>query len=129
MIRFKMGDAVRIVDRAATPADMKTGLFYDYYRNLTGTIFKLYGNGETAQAAVEVDIETLPEEIAKRHLDTRDQMRANLTGEAKRHSAPGMEHEFRLRYVILVSVQDLNRKLTSTARNNGNGKRLAVQNN
>src|SRR5438045_2740141 len=106
MLRLKQGDAVRIVKRSPSAADVKSGLYYHYYGGLAGTVFKLYGNGETAQAAVDVDIETLPEDVARRHLETRDRMRADLTGEARRQSAPGGEYEFKLRYVVLVAVAD-----------------------
>ena len=109
MLRLKEGDRVRLVDRAPTPSDARTGLYYSYYRGLTGTVFKIYGSGAGAQAAVDVDLLSLPEDVARRHLDMRDQMRANLTGEAKRLSAPGAEQEFHLRYVILVAVADLTR--------------------
>ncbi len=123
---LKEGDRVQIVDRAPTVADARTGLYYNFYRGLRGTVFKIYGDGPTAQAAVDVDLDSLPEEIACRHLETRDRMRATLNGDAKRTSAPGMEHEFRLLYVVLVAVSDLIRKQTSASRRaalaSGNGK-------
>jgi hypothetical protein len=31
MQRWKEGDRVRIVERAVTPADTKSGLYYNYY--------------------------------------------------------------------------------------------------
>jgi|SRR5579871_4503944 len=113
MAQFKEGDLVRIVDRIPTPADSKSGLYYGFYRGLQGTVFKLYGQGATAQAAIEIVPETLPEEIYRRHLETRDRMRDSLTGEAKRASQPGAANEFTLRYVLLVSVADLARRRAS----------------
>jgi hypothetical protein len=110
MLKFKEGDRVRIVDRAQTPADVKSGLYYNHYRQLSGTIFKIYGKGESAQVALDVALESLPEDVYLRHIDTRDQMRRNLTGEARRQSAPGAEHAFHLRYVILVAATDLTHK-------------------
>ncbi len=107
MLRIREGEAIRIVDRVTTPSDTKSGLYYGYYRNLSGTVFKIYGQGESAQAAIDVDTESLPEDVARRHHEVRDQMRANLSGEAKRQSGPGMEQEFRLRYVVLVALADL----------------------
>ncbi len=112
MQKLKEGDRVRIVERAPSTTDAKTGLYYSYYGNLSGTIFKLYGSGTEAQAAVDIDLDSLPQDVARRHLDTRDQMRATLTGEARRLSAPGSEHELRLRYVVLVALSDLTRKRT-----------------
>ncbi len=111
MLRLKEGDAVRIVDREPTQADLRSGLYYNHYRNLAGTVFKLYGAGESQQAAVDVGLESLPVEVAARHREVTDQMRANLTGEARRGSGPGGENEFRLRYVVLVSSADLVRRL------------------
>ena len=110
MLRLKDGDRVRVAARPATPADAKSGLYYNHYSNLSGTVFKVYGSGETAQIALDVDLDCLPEEVVARHLGLRDKMRAELTGEAKRMSAAGADCEFRLRYVILVSVCDLTRK-------------------
>ena len=109
MQRWKEGDRVRIMERSATSADTKTGLFYNYYAGLTGTVFKLYGNGPTSQAAIEVDIVSLPDDVARRHREVRDQMFSTLTGEARRQSLIGGEHEFNLRYVILVGIGDLTR--------------------
>src|SRR5579859_5217677 len=122
MPAFKEGDRVRIVSRPPTPTDAKTGLYYGYYGGLSGTLFKLYGRGEGAQAAVEIDLESLPEDVARRHLEVRDQMRSALTGDAKRTSAPGAEHEFRLRYVILVAVYDLQRRPSPARHVASNGK-------
>lgn len=123
MLRLKEGDPVRLVSRTPTPADTKSGLYYGYYAGLFGTVFKLYGRGETAQAAVEVAIESLPEDVARRHLEVRDRMRAGMTGETRR---AGAEHAFRLRYVILVAVSDLLRSpvasVERTSRAGGNGK-------
>ena len=110
MAAFKEGDRVCIVERTPTAADTKSGLYYGYYRGLIGTIFKIYGNGDTAQAAIEIDPDSLPEDVSRRHLETRDRMLDSLTGEAKRASVPGAENEFRLRYVILVAIADLIRK-------------------
>jgi len=109
MLRLKEGECVRIVDRPVTAADVKSGLFYNHYRNLAGTVFKLYGAGQTQQAAIDVMHETLPPEVAERHRELTDRLRAGLTGEARRNSGPGGENEFRLRYVVLVAVSDLAR--------------------
>jgi hypothetical protein len=115
MIRWKEGDRAQIVDRAPTAADTKSQLFYNHYRNLTGTVLKLYGTGETAQAALDIDQETLPEEIASRHRETRDRMGENLPG-ATRRIAAGSEAEFRLRYVVLIGLADIKRQSTPAVR-------------
>jgi hypothetical protein len=110
MLRLKEGECVRIVDRPATAADLKSGLFYNHYRNLAGTVFKLYGTGETQQAAIDVLQESLPAELAERHEELTTQLRSGLSGAARRNSGPGGEQEFRLRYVVLVAVSDLARR-------------------
>lgn len=113
MIRWKEGDRALIVDRAATAADAKSQLFYNHYRNLTGTVLKLYGTGETAQAAIDIDLETLPEEIAVRHRETRDRMGENLPGATRRTTAAPPAPEFRLRYVVLINLADIKRHSVS----------------
>jgi hypothetical protein len=117
MLRLKEGDSVRICSRPATPQDVKLGLYFNHYSHLTGTIFKIYGKGETAQAAIDIDIESLPEDIAKRHQETRDSMLRTMNGERTR-SNPA-DDNFRLRYVILVAMSDLARQTVSRLSRNG----------
>ncbi len=105
MLRWKEGDRAQIVDRAATPADTKSQLFYNHYRKMTGTVLKLYGSGETMQVALDVDIAALPEEIAVRHRETRKDMFDSLPPAIRRAAVPG--EEFHLRYVVLVALADL----------------------
>jgi hypothetical protein len=107
MLNLQEGACVCIVDRPATAADHKSGLFYNHYRNLAGTVFKLYGTGVTQQVAIDVRHETLPPELAARHHELTEKLRAGLASEARRGSAPGGDNEFRLRYVVLVAVNDL----------------------
>ena len=114
-IRFREGEQIKIADRVPTNTDTKSGLYFNYYRNLTGTIFKIYGSGETAQVAVDVNLETLPSEVQQRHREVRDKMLGQLTGDAKKQSQAGGENEFNLRYVILVSMTDLLRLPKSKA--------------
>ena len=109
MIRWKEGDRAQIVDRAATAADTKSQLFYNHYRSLTGTVLKLYGTGETMQAAIDIDLETLPEEIAARHRETRDRMGETLPGATRRPASSTPEPPFRLRYVVLINLADIKR--------------------
>ncbi len=108
MLRWKEGDRAQIADRAPTPADVRSQLFYGHYRKLTGTVLKLYGSGDAMQAALDVDLETLPEEIAVRHRETRTLMSAGIPAAARRAATPG--EEFRLRYVVLVALTDLVRQ-------------------
>jgi hypothetical protein len=105
--RFKTGDRIRISSREATPQDVKLAVFFNHYRGLTGTIQKVYTGGE---AAIEVDLDALPEELWKRHMDTRDQMREQwlrgLSDDVRRKLTPEQK-QFDLRYVALVRLQDL----------------------
>lgn len=107
-LRLKEGESVRVNSRTVTPQDLKTGLYFNHYANLTGTVFKIYGSGDAAQAAIDVDIESLPIEVAQRHQETRDSMLRTITGERGRNTADA-ETDFRLRYVILVAANDLAR--------------------
>jgi len=104
---FKEGDRVQIVDREATPDDVKSGLFYPHFRGLTGTIQKIYPGQEVA---VELETESLPEAIAHRHGDVQEQMKTRwLDGlsEEARNRLSEQELDFRLRYTVLVSLGDL----------------------
>ncbi len=101
------GDPVRLADRDATAADTKSGLFYPYYRGLTGTVAKLYSD---ATAALSVDPDSLPEDIRRRHQAGTDAMRQKwLDGlsEEGRNKLSAAEKKFSLRYSLLVSVSDL----------------------
>lgn len=105
--KFNEGDRVQIVDREATPEDAKSGLFYPHFRGLTGTVQKVYPSQE---AAVELEMESLPESIAHRHGDVQEQMKTRwLDGlsEEARNRLSEKELDFRLRYTILVSLDDL----------------------
>jgi len=108
--RFRAGDRVRIRTREATPQDLKSSLFFNHFRGLVGEVQKVYGDG---QVAVEIELEALPEEIWKRHMQTRDQMRERwlegLSDEVRRKLTPEQKH-FDLRYVILVASADLERR-------------------
>ena len=115
MLRLKQGDAVRIVDRVPTAADIRSGLYFGHYRNLSGTVFKLYGAGEAQQAAISVAVESLPQDVARRHHEIRDQLVATMIGAPKRLHSQGEEGGFALRYVVLVAVSDLQRRAPVTA--------------
>ena len=101
------GVPVRLADREPNAADTKSGLFYPYYRALTGTVAKLYADGT---ATVAIDTESLPAEIRARHQAGTDAMRQkwldNLSDEA-RNKLSAAEKRFSLRYNLLVGVTDL----------------------
>jgi ribosomal protein L21E len=104
---FKEGDRVQIVDREATADDVKSGLFYNHFRGLTGTVQKVYA---TKEVAVEIEAESLAEAVAQRHLDVQEQMKSRwLDGlsEEGRNRLTDREKDFRLRYTLLVALQDI----------------------
>jgi hypothetical protein len=107
MALVRAGDRVRIADRTADNQDHKTGLFYNHYRGLTGVVQKAY---KSREVAVEIDQETLPEDVWRRHMQARDQMRNRwldgLPADARRKLTPDQK-TFDLRYVVLVSTDDL----------------------
>lgn len=104
---FADGDRIRVADRDATAADVKSGLFYPHYRSLSGTIGKLYSDGT---ASILVDDVSLPTDVRARHETGSQAMRQKwlegLSDEA-RNRLSSAEKKFSLRYIILVSVDDL----------------------
>jgi hypothetical protein len=104
---FKEGDRVRVADREATADDAKAVLFFNHFRGLTGTIQKVYAE---QHAAVEIDNESLPEPILRRHIEVQETMKAGwldkLSDEA-RNRLTDQERDFRLRYTVLVALNDL----------------------
>ncbi len=101
------GDKVSLADREVTKDDAKSGLFYTYFRGLSGVIQKIYSDG---LAVVEITPETLPEMVQQRHAGVQEQMRSkwmdSLSEEAKnRLTEP--EKNFRIRYNVLVAQTDL----------------------
>ncbi len=104
---LKEGDKVQIVNREATPDDIKSGLFYNYFRGLEGSIQKIYNTNEVA---VEIDLDSLDEAAAKRHVEIQEQTKSKwLDGlsEEARGRLTEQEKDFRLRYSILVKDVDL----------------------
>ncbi len=104
---YKEGERVQIVDREANAEDVKSGLFYNHFRGLTGTIQKVYS---TQEIVVEVEQESLTDAIAARHNDVQEAMKAKwldgLSEEAKGRLTE-KERDFRLRYSLLVHASDL----------------------
>lgn len=101
------GATVRLADREPNAADHKSGLFYPHYRNLTGTVAKLYVDGT---ATVLADLNSLPSDIRARHVAGTEAMRQkwldNLSDEA-RNKLSAAEKKFSLRYSLLIGTVDL----------------------
>lgn len=107
MASFKAGDRVQIVDREMTSADIKSGLYYDYFRNLTGVVDRVY---EDNSVCVKVDMDSLPEDVRKRHLQVQDAVRTrwlNGLGQEQRDRLSETDRSVILGYNILVGAADL----------------------
>ena len=107
MANFKEGDRVRIVSREQTSEDIKERAYYPYMGGLRGTIYRLYDDG---RAAVQVELDSLPETVLTRHTEAQERMKnrwiESLSEEARSRLTPE-EREFHLNYVLLVRLEDL----------------------
>jgi len=120
MANFKEGDRVQIIARAQTNDDIKERTYYPYMGGLRGIIYRLYNDG---RAAVQVDLDSLPEAVQSRHTEAQERMKnrwiESLSEEARARLTPE-EREFHLNYVLLVRVEDLQpvtkRTRTTTAK-------------
>ena len=98
---------MKIVDRELTPADGKTGLYYDYFRNLAGTVQHVY---EDKSVCVQVEIESLPEDVRKRHLEVQEAVKRRWLesiSQEQREKLSEKERQVTLAYNILVDSRDL----------------------
>lgn len=107
MANLKEGDRVQIVSREQTNGDIKERSYYPYMGGLRGTIYRLYSDG---RAAVQVDMDSLPQTVLTRHTEAQERMKnrwiESLSEEARSRLTPE-EREFHLNYVLLVRVDDL----------------------
>lgn len=105
-MKVKEGEYVRIVDREVTPADVKSGNYYPYFRGLAGVVDRIYDN----EVCLKIDTDSLPESIRKRHLEVQESIKRkwlnNLSGEARNRLTPE-EKQFQLAYTLLVQADDL----------------------
>ena len=105
--KFKDGDRVRIVERDPGPADPKALSYYPFYKNLTGKVIKAYDDNSVA---LDIDRASLPEDIRLRHERSESSMRDKWLGglsEEEREKLTEKSKRFRLRYTLLVGVNDL----------------------
>ncbi len=131
MANFKEGDRVRIVSREQTSEDIKERAYYPYMGGLRGTIYRLYDDG---RAAVQVELDSLPETVLTRHTEAQERMKnrwiESLSEEARSRLTPE-EREFHLNYVLLVRLEDLQpegkrTRATSTAKITNPGNKAAT---
>lgn len=107
MTKVKEGDRVRIATREQTEDDIKSVSYFPHYAGMTGTILKVYNPKEVS---VEIETDSLTREMRKRHDEVRDQMKTKwLDGlsEEGRSKLTEREKDFMLRYVVLVTSDDL----------------------
>jgi hypothetical protein len=107
MASFKTGDRVRIIEREVTTADVKSQLYYEYFRNLVGVVEHVYDDDTIS---LKVDLDSLPVDIEKRHheVEASAQRRwmSNISEEQK-DKLSEKEKLVTMSYNILVSTKDL----------------------
>ncbi len=107
MAAIKAGDRVKIVSREVTDEDEKAGLYYSYFGGLTGTVDRVY---EDKSVCVDIDIDSLEDEMRKRHLEMQEAERkrwlANLSG-VMRSRLTAEQRQLSMSYKLLVSKNDL----------------------
>ena len=107
-VKFNVGQAVRLADHEpVTGPDAKPVPFYDFYRNLLGTVAKVFDDGTVS---VSVDRESLPKELRQRHENCeqrdRDKWLDRLSDE-ERNRMSAAQKKFSYRYTLLVAATDL----------------------
>ena len=103
----KIGDMVQVLDREPTQADVKSGLFYNHFRNLTGTVERIY---EDSTVCVNVDIASLSREIQDGHSEIASEMRdkwINSLSQEARSRLTEKDKQFRLSYKIIIADSDV----------------------
>ncbi|MDO8586656.1 MAG: hypothetical protein Q7T82_06405 [Armatimonadota bacterium] len=108
MAQVKVGDHVHIADREPNPNDSKSGLFYGYFRNLTGVIERVY---EDNTVCIDVNIDSLPDDVRIRHKEmetaARDKWIGGLSQE-QRSRLTERDKQFTMSYKVVVSAADVN---------------------
>lgn len=107
-VKLNVGQAVRLADHEpVTGPDAKPVPFYDYYRNLTGTVAKVFDDGTVS---VTIDRASLPGDIRRRHEDCeqkdRDKWLDKLSDE-ERNRLTAQQKQFSYRYTVLVGADDV----------------------
>jgi hypothetical protein len=100
---FKSGQRVRIIDAEPGNADPKALVYYNFYRNLIGSVMKVYDDGTMA---LSIDRRSLQPEIRERHEQTERVLRdkwLNGLSEEERNKLTQKEQRFSLNYMLLVS--------------------------
>ncbi len=107
MAKFKEGERVRVKARTASEKEVLEGHYAPYLARTTGTILKIY---DAKQIAVNLDIDSLPEEVRQRHAEQQEAMYRrwfDSLSEEARSRLTDEEKAFRLNYVVLLAESDL----------------------
>lgn len=107
MPKFKEGDRVQVRAREVQGKEAQEGRYAPHLANATGAILKIYSPQEIA---VDLDLDSLPEAIRERHAEQQARMHErwlNSLSDEARNRLTEDEKTFRLRYVALLSEDDL----------------------
>ncbi len=107
MPKFKEGDRVQVRAREAQGKEAQEGRYAPHLANATGAILKIYTPQEIA---VDLDLDSLPEAIRERHAEQQARVHErwlNSLSDEARNRLTDDEKTFRLRYVALLSEDDL----------------------
>lgn len=124
MPKFKDGDRVQVKVREAQGKEAIEGRYAPHLGGTRGTILKVYSPQEIA---VDLDIDSLPENVRQRHAEQQSTMHEkwlNSLSDEARNRLTDEEKSFRLRYVVLLSEADLE-PLKEPARTSVNSKQSA----
>ena len=119
MASVKIGDRVKLTDREPAAEDVKSGLFYEYFRNLTGVVERVY---EDNAVCVDVDLDSLPQDVLSRHremeITARDKWIAGLSQE-QRNRLTARDKQFEMKYKVVVAVKDVQSVKGATGKSSG----------
>jgi uncharacterized protein YkvS len=107
MAAMKAGDRVIVTQRQVTADDAKSGLYYEYFGGLTGTVDRVY---DDMSVCVDVDLDSLADSARERHLAMQEAEKKrwldSLAQEARSRLTPEQQ-QLKMSYKILVSKKDL----------------------
>lgn len=107
MAAVKAGDRVHVIKRPVTADDAKTGLYYEYFGGLTGTVDRVY---DDHSVCIDVDLESLQPAAQQRHAEMQEAERKRwlegLSNDVRSRLTPEQQ-KLKMSYKILVGAKDL----------------------
>lgn len=104
---LKAGDRVQVAKRPVTADDAKTGLYYEYFGGLTGTVDRVY---DDHSVCIDVDLESLQPAAQQRHAEMQEAERKrwleSLSNDVRSRLTPEQQ-KLKMSYKILVGARDL----------------------